>query len=146
MIADALCDRDPLEPVKTIALVPGGVDGGTVMVNCAFDPAETVNGNEGVVVVSAGSPEITMDTLPVKPLMALIETVIGVLVPPCTTLTDPLVEIAKSGVGGGEEVPPPPPQPNEMAARITAVKDSPKTPEYFEVMTSPWRRVNGLRA
>jgi hypothetical protein len=121
VIAGALWDRGPLEPVKTIELVPVGVDVGTVMVNCAVDPAETVNGNEGVVVAPEGSPEMAIDTLPVKPLMALIETVIGMLVPPCTTLTAPLVEIEKSGGCCGEvEVLPPAPHPPDPKARMIA--------------------------
>jgi hypothetical protein len=108
--AGALCDRDPLEPDKMIELAPIGVATGTDTVNCSFESAAIVSGNTGVVVAPVGSPEIAIETLPVKPLSALIETVIGALVPPCATLTDAVVEIEKSGGGGGGGGVVPPPQ------------------------------------
>ena len=64
--------------------------------------------------------------------------------PPRVALLGEILAIAGTGFDTTKELLPPP-QPNEMAVRITAVRHSPKTPELFEFMTSPWHRSRYLR-
>ncbi len=77
------CESDTLVPCATIVKFPVGVLLAVEKSTGTFEPAATLKGLGGFETTPAGNPERTTRTLPVNPLIAVIERLTAELVAPC---------------------------------------------------------------
>ena len=110
--------RLPEVPVNCTVALPLAADEDAVKLMDCDAPAASVN-DEGVAVTPAGRPLMAMAMVPVKPLMAVTESVTDCALPPALRLTaEPVVLREKSGLRPAMEVWPQPTLHRARSAKI----------------------------